>query len=91
MTISTAPAATNEGSLQKELKACRLQLQQAERRSAATIESRDGVAKKLEEATDQIAELQRRLELEVNILAFLNNKAIINQSTTTGSSKRCLC
>ena len=52
--------------LTKELKECRLQLKQAERRAAAALESRDILSSKLEEAKDESMELQRRLEVAVS-------------------------
>lgn len=61
----------DEGSsdyLQKELKACRIQLKQAERRAAAALESRDALSIKLEEAKDATAEVQRRLEVAVRFV-----------------------
>lgn len=50
---------------QKELKSCRYQLRQAERRANAACESRDALVLQLENATDKVAELERTLNVAV--------------------------
>lgn len=52
----------NSDHVLQELQKCKKELVDAERRAAAAIESRDAIAIKLEEARDEIAELQRRQE-----------------------------
>ena len=64
----------NDDHLRKELKACRLQLQHAERRAAVSQESRDSLGMKLEEATDEMAELQRRLEVAAHQTELLSKE-----------------
>jgi len=55
----------------KELKSCRYQLVQAERRATAACESRDALVLQLENATDKVEELQRTLNVAVrNIFKY---------------------
>jgi phage shock protein A len=58
-------AEPGEDSAQRELRACRQQLAQAERRCAAAQASRDTASRGLEEARDEAAELTRRLQVAV--------------------------
>jgi hypothetical protein len=57
----------SEDYLQKELKAARYQLSQAERRTTTACENRDALVLKLENATDKVAELERTLEVAVRV------------------------
>jgi phage shock protein A len=65
--MAAPPQSTGEGYLQKELRTCRAELQQAERRAAGVLDSRDSLSLKLEAARDEAAELQRQLEVAVRI------------------------
>jgi hypothetical protein len=57
--------------LQKELKSCRYQLSQAERKATAACESRDALVSQLENATDKVAELQRTLNVAVRNVCYV--------------------
>jgi chromosome segregation ATPase len=76
-----------EDYLQKELKNCRHQLSQAERRATAACENRDALVLKLEEATDKVAELERTLQVQAHQGEVFANELAEKESALAAGEK----